>query len=249
MPDSAESAPPSDTIAFAVRESAPVALQLSCARSASSTSDPVQMNEPVRHYKRLRMQIDLQRLRKLPMLLEGYRFIPWVQVLQQRHARVQWHAFRGDLDGGLFGCLSSLAGCSRLIRETVHHPLFCVRSTWLVVFQPEQDWPAVDCATIQGLMRPGSTGSIQNVGVVPEHRGFGLGRAIMLKALHGFQIGGARRVTLEVTAVNHPAVALYRSLGFHVTRVLYRTASAGSVVNGSERAPYPTERMLYTSGH
>jgi len=202
------------------------------------------MTEPAEHHKRLRMQFDLLQLREIPCLSDGYGFVPWKHVLQQRHAQVQWRAFRDDLDGRLFTCLNTLAGCRRLLEETVRHREFCDDSTWMVVFQPVPDWPAVDCATIQGLIRPGAAGSIQNVGVVPEHRGFGLGRAIMLRALHGFRRCGARRVTLEVTASNRPAVAMYQSLGFEVGRVLFRTASAGSVVRGSERAPCPMEREL-----
>lgn len=200
------------------------------------------MSVPARHYKRLRMQLDLREPLENPQLPEGYQFVPWQALIQERHAQVQWRAFRHDLDGQLFACLSSLAGCRRLLRDTVHHSQFSSSGTWLVQFQPEPEWPADDCAMIQGLVRTGMTGAIQNLGVVPEHRGFGLGRAVLLKALHGFRSTGVRRATLEVTANNQQAVRLYLTLGFQVSRVLYRTAEAGSVVRGSERAPLERER-------
>lgn len=66
------------------------------------------------------------------------------------------------------------AGCTALMKEIVGQAAFCPAATWMVVFQPEPDWPAVDCGTIQGVTRSGGIGSIQNVGVIPEHRGLGL---------------------------------------------------------------------------
>lgn len=206
------------------------------------------MSATKKHYKRLKMQLDLQGQLDEPQLPDGYHFVPWQPLIQDRHAQVQWRSFREDMDGRLFNCLSSLAGCRRLLRETVHHAQFAPSATWLVQFRPEPDWPADDCAMIQGLERSGlagaigMTGAIQNLGVVPEHRGFGLGRAALLKSLHGFRASGVGRVTLEVTAINQQAVQLYRSLGFEVYRVLFRTADAGAVVRGSERLPYALER-------
>jgi len=189
------------------------------------------------HYKRLRMRLDLDRRLEAPELPDGYQFVPWQPIVQERHSQVQWRAFRDDLDGRLFSCLSNLQGCRRLLRDTVDHGQFSADATWLVVFCPEPEWPAVDCAMIQGLARPGATGAIQNVGVIPEHRGFGIGRAVLLQALHGFRNLGIRRATLEVTSANQSAVNLYLSMGFEVTRVLYRRANVGAVVDGSERAP------------
>ncbi len=57
-----------------------------------------------------------------------------------------------------------------------------------------------------------------------EHRGKGLGRALVLKALHGFYHNGAKRARLEVTADNEVAVNLYEKLGFRKARVVYRSS-------------------------
>ena len=65
-------------------------------------------------------------------------------------------------------------------------------------------------------------GALQNVGIVAEHRRQGLGRALMLKAMRGFQQLGITRVSLEVTADNQGAVQLYESLGFRLTKTLFR---------------------------
>jgi hypothetical protein len=40
------------------------------------------------------------------------------------------------------------------------------------------------------------------------------------------------------------AVRLYQTLGFRITRVLYREAEGGKVIRGTERAPLKGEREL-----
>jgi ribosomal protein S18 acetylase RimI-like enzyme len=52
------------------------------------------------------------------------------------------------------------------------------------------------------------------VGVVPEARRRGVGRALMLHALVEARAAGVGRLTLSVDARNQPAWALYRGLGF-----------------------------------
>ena len=74
--------------------------------------------------------------------------------------------------------------------------------------------PISDVGTIQGTLRNGAVGAIQNIGVVPEHRGQGLGRALLVQALHGFAENGMAIASLEVTAENEVAVRLYEDLGF-----------------------------------
>ena len=199
------------------------------------------MAEPL---KRFRMEIDLRYTQVAdPVLPDGYHFIPWHSLLLERHARIKWRSFRNDLDGRVFPCLSDQNGCRKLMNEITRQPKFSPLATWLVVFQPEPEWPADDCGTIQGIERSGGIGSIQNIGVVPEHRGFGLGRALLLRTLSGFDEAGLTKVSLEVTASNHPAVRLYRSLGFDVSRVLYRHSNGGSIVSGSERDPQIDEAV------
>ncbi|MFD7236569.1 GNAT family N-acetyltransferase [Streptomyces syringium] len=72
---------------------------------------------------------------------------------------------------------------------------------------------------------------IADVRVAPGHRGRGVGRGLMDRALdHGRELG-ARTAWLEVTNVNAPAVRAYRRMGFTLCGVdltLYTgTASEG----------------------
>ena len=186
-------------------------------------------------YKRFRMQIELQRTSpKAVRLPAGYRWLPWRSLLLERHAQVKWRAFREDLDGKVFSCLGDAAGCTALMKEIVGQAAFCRAATWMVVYQPEPDWPAVDCGTIQGVTRSGGMGLIQNVGVIPEHRGLGLGRALVQQALLGFVQVGMKVSVLEVTADNAAAVRLYQSLGFRTIQVLYRDSATGETMTEDE---------------
>jgi ribosomal protein S18 acetylase RimI-like enzyme len=52
------------------------------------------------------------------------------------------------------------------------------------------------------------------MGLVPEARRQGLGRQLLLKALHAARAAGVRNVTLSVDGRNHPAWQLYVGTGF-----------------------------------
>jgi ribosomal protein S18 acetylase RimI-like enzyme len=93
---------------------------------------------------------------------------------------------------------------------------FCPEATWLIA------GPGGYAGTVQGLIDEQGYGGIQNLGVVPDHRGRGLGKALLLKALGGFTAVGVRRAFLEVTAHNEPAVRMYREIGFRSYRTVYR---------------------------
>jgi ribosomal protein S18 acetylase RimI-like enzyme len=64
-----------------------------------------------------------------------------------------------------------------------------------------------------------SGGGVSTLGVLPEARGRGVGRALLLTALLGrFAAAGVHRVALGVRADNAVAISLYGSLGFVQTR-------------------------------
>ena len=60
---------------------------------------------------------------------------------------------------------------------------------------------------------------INNVAVLPQYRGRGLGTALMRHILAEGRRLGARRATLEVRRSNEDARRLYERLGFHVAAV------------------------------
>jgi ribosomal protein S18 acetylase RimI-like enzyme len=61
---------------------------------------------------------------------------------------------------------------------------------------------------------------IAGMGVGPQWRGRGLGRQLLTRLLDNLRRMGVHSAQLEVLTVNTPALALYRSLGFHDIREL-----------------------------
>lgn len=177
-----------------------------------------------RFCRRLRLEIDLTRCKIAePILPAGYRWLEWSPELLDRHAAVKFRCFEAEKDGQVFPSLRSADGCRRLMDYIATNPLFVPNATWLLVCDEAASEKLADCGTIQGLSSVLESGAIQNVGIVPEHRGRGLGRALVQAALCGFRESGLTHISLEVTAANLPAVNLYQSLGFLVTKTLYRS--------------------------
>jgi ribosomal protein S18 acetylase RimI-like enzyme len=172
----------------------------------------------ITYFKRFRMEIDLGEWLAEPELPQGYSWIPWDESQIGVHADAQFRSFTSELDSQVFPCLGDRYGCLRLLREIRRKPGFLPEATWLIGHGTEV------CGTIQGVVEPGPIGSIQNVGVVPEHRGIGLGRALVCRAIRGFYTSGVPRAILEVTAENSGAIKLYRSIGFRKARTLYKAS-------------------------
>ncbi len=184
------------------------------------------------YFKRFRMEVDATLPRPAAALPPGYRFVPWNEAVLDIHARTKFRSFRDEIDALVFPCLGNLEGCRRLMREIRNKSGFLPNATWLVAHgsAPESlQW----CGTIQGIAERGGLGMIQNIGIVPGHRGLQLGTCLIEQALAGFRMHGIGRVSLEVTADNTGAVRLYQRLGFRRTRTVYKVvdeAAAGVVV-------------------
>ena len=164
------------------------------------------------------------------ILPDGFRWVVWHPMLCDIHGRVKYQSFNGEMDSVVFPTFTRFDACLRLMRSIASSPSFLPKTTWLIARGKEIDLRRPDhggieyCATIQGLRSDATTGAIQNVAVRPEFRRLGLGRALVLQALEGFQKSGCRKVTLEATAENFPAIHLYREIGFEVTQTVYKEA-------------------------
>jgi GNAT superfamily N-acetyltransferase len=175
----------------------------------------------MRYFRRFRMEFDFsERALAEPDLPEGYEFSAWSVDDLDRHAQAKFLSFHEELDSMVFPCLGTFEGCQRLMLEIASQRNFLPEATWLVSRCDEHD--KIECGTIQGMANSQESGSVQNIGVIPTHRGLGIGRALMLKALHGFKSIGLQRVHLEATAENPVAVELYRSIGFRLIRTTYK---------------------------
>ncbi|MEM9185548.1 MAG: N-acetyltransferase [Planctomycetota bacterium] len=173
------------------------------------------------YYKRYRMECDLRPAPDALVLPPGYRLLAWLPDRLDDHAEAKYESFRGEIDAQIFPCLATLSGCRKLMDEISRKPGFLPEATWLIQHEGVPHKPEC-CGTIQGVRATPRHGGIQNVGVVAEHRGRGLGRALLCAALLGFRQAGLRRAYLEVTAENAGAVRLYQSAGFRRIKTLYK---------------------------
>lgn len=157
---------------------------------------------------RHRLEMRLHGLPPVPVLPDGLLWVPWDDTLLGHHADAHFKAFADCIDRHLFPSFSDPAGCWYTLRQIRDKSGFLPQATWLVAGAEGA------CATIQCIKEGWGCGSIQNVGVVPCHRGQGIGEALVLRALHNMADFGLRRASLEVTAENTAAFRLYLRLGF-----------------------------------
>src|SRR6478735_3206804 len=73
---------------------------------------------------------------------------------------------------------------------------------------------------LANLGRRGERTWLGGIGVVPDHRGSGIGESLTRMLLDQAREAGAREMVLEVIVENAPAIALYEKLGFRRTREL-----------------------------
>lgn len=179
---------------------------------------------PRRYYKRYRMEFDLKRSHVPEYALpDGVRWQMWDSSVCDEHAMVKFRSFHETVDAEVFPAFRTYSGCKVLMRSLSERTKFLPATTWLAVSEMNSIVGPVPVGTIQGLTESQYVGAIQNVGVVPEFRGFGIGKALLVRSLHGFREAGLKRVTLTVTAKNRSALNLYQLCGFRTYHTTYRS--------------------------
>jgi ribosomal protein S18 acetylase RimI-like enzyme len=178
------------------------------------------------YFKRFLMEVDVSGPLFEPVgPPPGYHLVAWDDSLLETHASVKYRCFHEEIDAHVFPSLGDPEGCRRLMRDIAQGDGFLSGATWLLAYTNPQRGRTDYCGTIQGICGAGERkGSVQNFGVVPEHRGRGLGTVLLQKCLQGFRAAGVFRVTLEVTAKNQDAQRLYQRLGFRRLRTVYKVA-------------------------
>lgn len=182
----------------------------------------------ITYFKRFRMEIHLERSEIAPSdLPPDYAWLPWDAGLLNDHAETKFRSFQTEIDANVFPCLAARDGCRRLMREMSRRDVFIAEATWLLLYTADPRRPQF-CGTVQGV-RDEQYGSIQNLGVTPEHRGHGLGTCLLRQALAGFRRVGLEQAYLEVTARNAGAIRLYERFGFRKVRTVYKSAELAVV--------------------
>ena len=177
----------------------------------------------IRYFKRYRMDLDIRGRNFGPTdLPTGYVFSAWDKRSIADHATAKYQSFYREIDAEVFPCLGDADGCVRLMREISRKNGFIPSATWLLCRQDLPSGEIEPCGTIQGIRDRHGFGAVQNLGIIPECRGIGLGEILLRRALQGFSRVGLSRVYLEVTAENKIAIGLYERLGFVRTRTSYK---------------------------
>ncbi len=173
------------------------------------------------YFKRFRMEIDLRRRRpEPPPLPAAYTLLSWDPAMLDAHADVKARSFQFEIDASVFPALASREGCRRLMRDISTREGFLAEATWLACRRVPTGLEYA--GTVQGIVDEFGFGAVQNLGVTREHRGCGLGAALLCRAVEGFRTHGLARAYLEVTAHNEGAVRLYERLGFRRVKTLYK---------------------------
>lgn len=183
----------------------------------------------VTYFKRYRMEYDLRDgLFPAPEISSDYGGLIWDESLLGHHAETKYQSFRFEIDANVFPCLGNREGCRRLMKEISRRSSFLPHSTILVHARETAD--GLDyCGTIQAIRDNLGRGSIQNIGVVPSHRGQKLGTYLIYRALQGFRQEGINIATLEVTAQNTRALRLYERLGFVISKTVFKAVEVAFV--------------------
>ncbi len=177
------------------------------------------------YFKRYRMELRLDRAPLDEIIVpEGIQLLPWSPALLAQHAAVKWASFRAEIDSHVFECLGDKTGCKDLMREITNRSNFVQEATWLAVRCNDFSDVLQPCGTIQGLLTTPRDGAIQNLGVPPEFRNLGIGKALLQYALRGFRTAGCMFANLEVTVQNTAAIRLYEKFGFRKVETLFKIA-------------------------
>ena len=86
-----------------------------------------------------------------------------------------------------------------------------------ILFLFDGENPAGYCWTVMVPAESGVRGVIGMIGVVPQYRGKGMSRHILLAGMQHLRSAGLAEIGLEVDGDNDPAVRLYISTGFEKT--------------------------------
>jgi ribosomal protein S18 acetylase RimI-like enzyme len=87
----------------------------------------------------------------------------------------------------------------------------------MVIYLAEKDRQVVGKVHLQ---ISAAVSGIYGLGVLPEYRGKGLGRAILLRAIEKLKEAESNAIMLQVAAENATALSLYKSCGFQETSVM-----------------------------
>ena len=142
----------------------------------------------------------------------------WTENDYQHAAGVITAAYRAHIDSEINDQYRTTAGSMRFLNNIVRFPgcgLFDPEASFVAIHQPTNALVGlILCSRVRD-----DVGHVTQVCLVPEHRGQGLGEALLDCTCNALRQRKFNLLTLTVTEANHRAVDLYRKLGFEIRRV------------------------------
>ena len=142
----------------------------------------------------------------------------WTENDYQHAAGVITGAYRAHIDSEINDQYRTTAGSMRFLNNIVRFPgcgVFDPEASFVAIHQPSNTLTGlILCSRVRD-----DVGHVTQVCLVPEHRGQGVGEALLDSTCAALRRRKFNRLTLTVTEANHRAVDLYRKLGFQTRRV------------------------------
>jgi ribosomal protein S18 acetylase RimI-like enzyme len=188
---------------------------------SGSVAEPF-VKEGFRVFPRLFMELPLATAREacdapLPAMPD-IEIRNWAEADFQSAAHLITAAYLGHIDSEINDQYRTVGGSLRFLNNIVRFP-------GCGVFDPASSLVAVSRATgaIVGLLLCSrvrdDVGHVTQVCLLPEHRGRGLGKTLMMHCCRQLRRRNFAELSLTVTQANFPAVDLYKRLGFATKRV------------------------------
>src|SRR5690348_13380131 len=142
----------------------------------------------------------------------------WSEQDYQSAAAVITAAYRGHVDSEINDQYRNLSGALRFLNNIVRFPgcgQFDAESSFVALNKTARNVVGVIlCSRVRS-----DVGHVTQVCLLPEYRGQRLGEALLAHTAAALQKRGFASLSLTVTEANHPAVDLYKKIGFDTKRV------------------------------
>jgi ribosomal protein S18 acetylase RimI-like enzyme len=169
-------------------------------------------------HARLFMVLPLTKQLEARLIAADIELRRWSEQDYQPSAGLITAAYRDHVDSLINDQYRTLSGSLRFLNNIVRFP-------GCGTFDPEASFVAVNrrshalvgailCSRVRY-----DTGHVTQICVLPEHRGLGLGKALLAAAVQNLSQRKFSALSLTVTEANTPAVDLYARLGFEKKRV------------------------------
>ena len=185
----------------------------------SGTASAIFDNGGFQRYRRLFMKMPLERDRaEFRALPKEFEIRPWREQDYQPAAALITNAYRNHVDSDINDQYRTLQGSLRFLNNIVRFPgcgLFDPAASFMAVHRPTQtNIGMILCSRVKD-----DAGHVTQVCLLPEHRGKGIGEALIGATYASLARRNFKLISLTVTEQNAGAVRLYEHLGFETVHV------------------------------